>query len=46
VDLVEAHVRLASGAAGGAAAAARARDLLEQWLWGTDLPRLEPATTP
>jgi len=38
-------VRLASGAAGGAAAAARARDLLEQWLWGTDLPRLEPATT-
>jgi aminopeptidase len=45
VDLVEAHVRLASGTAGGAAAAGRARDLLEQWLWGTDLPRLEPVTT-
>ncbi|GAA2467539.1 M1 family metallopeptidase [Terrabacter carboxydivorans] len=45
VDLVDVHVRRSHprSRARADAAAARARDLLEQWLWGTDLPRLEPA---
>ena len=43
VDLVDVHVRHASGAAGGPAAAERARALLSSWLWASPLPRLEPA---
>ena len=46
VDLVDVHVRHALGGSRDSgradSVAVRARDLLEQWLWGTDLPRLEP----
>jgi aminopeptidase len=46
VDLAEVHARRASAGVGstGDAAAERVRDLLEQWLWATDLPPLGPTT--